>query len=97
MNRGNTMDTIVFEKEINDLEFYFGNEDQGAEVTLSVINRLRDINEKAKSAEWTNEELTALNFNDSDPLDTQCADDLPEAMKEDIRQIQHGIINYYGS
>jgi hypothetical protein len=78
-----------FEKEINGLELYLGNEDQSAEVTLSVINKLRLNLEYAKNTDCSNDGLRAEFFEDNDPLDISGAIDLPEIMRDEVSEIQH--------
>jgi len=84
-----------FNKEINGLEFYLGNEGQDSDVVLQVIDRLRNNLRYAESTEYTQNQLREICFSENDPLAVEGADDLPGLMLEEVREIQYGIINWY--
>lgn len=85
----------MFENEINDLEFYLGNEDLDIKVTLAVIAKLREVNEMAKSSELSTEEISDLMHSDNSPLELSRLKDLPESMQAEVLEIQRGIIRFY--
>lgn len=84
-----------FTTKLNELEIYLGDEGCNVEAIQNAIQRVRELNEKAKSASYSNEELTQLAFEEIDPLDVAGSDDFSENFKESVREIQHDIINYY--
>ena len=84
-----------FTKELNDLEIYLGDEGCNVEAIQNAIQKVRELNERAKSASYSNEELRQLSFEEIDPLDVSGADDFSDNFKKNVREVQHSIINYY--
>ena len=84
-----------FTKKLNDLEIYLGDECCNVEAIQNAIQKVRELNERAKSASYSKEELRQLAFEEIDPLDVSGADDFSDSFKESVREAQHGIINYY--
>lgn len=84
-----------FTKELNDLEIYLGDEGCNVESIQNAIQKVREFNERAKSASYSNEELRQLAFEEIDPLDVSGADDFSDSFKKNVREVQNGIINYY--
>lgn len=83
--------------KINALEFYLANEDQSSDVIFEIINKLGSKLSRVVNAEWSSEkELSDFIYNDDDPLDTvDGASDIPEAMHDDVRDIQIDIIREF--
>ena len=92
------MSTLTFDnikKQINALEIYLGDESIDADVALQVITKLRDSFEWASSAQYTSEYLNDLVFSEKDALGVEGSDDLPDSMRDEVRDIQRDIINFF--
>ena len=84
-------------KLINSLEYYAGDEDVSSDFIMQAQCKLADQFERAGSAEWTREELTNFIF-DNDVIDFIDDNDanVVENFRDEVREIQHAIINFFG-
>ena len=88
-------------KLIDGLEYYAGDEDVSSDLIMQAQYKLADqferVGERAGSAEWTRQELNDFIF-DSDVLDFIDANDaiVVESFRDDVREIQHAIICFFG-
>ena len=79
--------------QIKKLEAYLGYEDFNHEAVLAVIDSLNSSLEHVSNNEFSREELTEYFLSENDPLDN--LDGISDAFFEEVREIQHQIINYY--
>ena len=84
-------------KLIDGLEYYAADEDASAEFIMQARYKLADQFEKAASAEWTSLELKNFIFA-NDILDFIDASDaiVADSFRDDVREIQHAIIGFFG-
>ena len=84
-------------KLIATLEHYAGDEDASSDIIMHAKYKLGDQFERAGSAEWTKQELNEFIF-DNDVLDFIDANDaiVVESFRDDVREIQHAIIGFFG-
>lgn len=80
--------------QIKNLEIYCGEEDGNANAVLLAMDKLSENLNYAQNAELTRGELSDYMLSDHDVLDN--IDGVSDAFREDVREIQHAIINYYG-
>ena len=83
---------------IDDLELYLDADiDQSNGLILNVISKISNQFEVSASAELTKNRLSAYVL-DNDVIDYLDANDAvySDALKDDIREIQHAIINFFG-
>ena len=92
----NTFHSII--RMINDLGLYLNVDIDQSNEFWNVIYKISNQFETAASAEWTKHELSAYIF-DNDVIDYLDANDVVynDALKEDVREIQHAIINFFGN
>ena len=83
-------------QRINDLANYVDDKDHRRGVALNVIAKLQQSLEDASKNEYPKHELYDLIFSENDCLATEGADDLPEEMRAEIRNIQDEIVDAYG-
>ncbi|MFK3873066.1 hypothetical protein [Pseudoalteromonas rhizosphaerae] len=79
--------------QIKQLEAYLGYEDFNHEAVLEVIESLNSSLEHVSNNDFDREELTDYLLSENDPLDN--LDGISDAFFEEVREIQHAIINYY--
>lgn len=77
------------QKEINDLKI------DANEELLEVLVKLHEQLSHASSAKWSKGDLADLLMSEDDVLDMGVVDG-ETGLWEDIRDIQHGIINFFG-
>jgi len=82
---------------MDSLELYLDTDITQAELYQDAIYKLQDQFERAASAEWSKKELTDFIF-DNDIIDYLNNNDgiYCDSFLEDVREIQHGIINFFG-
>jgi hypothetical protein len=95
MEQNNTFNNI--KKLIAALEYYVGDDDVSSDIIMQAKYTLADQFEKAASADWLEIELNEFIF-DNDVLDVIDANDaiVVESFRDDVREIQHAIISYFG-
>lgn len=94
-SNNNTFNNI--KKLIADLEYYAGDEAVSSDFIMQAKCKLADQFERAGSAEWTKQELNEFIF-DNDVLDFIDANDaiVVDSFRDDVREIQHAIISFFG-
>jgi hypothetical protein len=81
--------------QIKSLSFHLEEEDGNAEAVLYVLNRLELTLDSVSNINFdSNEELKDFVLGESDPL-TDNIDCVSDSFKQDVREIQHMMINYY--
>lgn len=95
MEQNNTFNSIKI--LIASLEYYAGDEDASSDSIMQVKYTLADQFERAASADWLEIELNEFIF-DNDVLDVLDANDatVADSFRDDVREIQHAIISYFG-
>lgn len=82
-------------EQIKSLGFYLGEEDGNAESVLFVISRLELTLDSVSNMNFdSNDELKDFVLSDSDPL-TDDIDGVSDIFRQEVREVQHAIINYY--
>jgi len=84
-------------KEIQSLEIYLGDEEVNTDAVLETMQKLGDVLENVANAhqDWDNDQLREFVLSENDPLDL--VEGVSDSFRESVREIQHGIINYYSS
>ena len=95
MEQNNTFNSI--KKLIDGLEYYVGDEDASSDFIMQAKYKLADQFERARSAEWTRQELNDFVF-DNDVLDFIDVNGatVADRFRDDVREIQHAIICFFG-
>jgi hypothetical protein len=88
------MKTII--QRINNLAIYLNNYDLSRDVVFDVIFKLRQLHEDASKNEYTKQELEDLILSKNNCLTSEGADDLPEEMLREIKNLQQEIADTYG-
>ena len=79
--------------EIKSLEVFLGEEDGNSESVLYTIKTLNEILEMLPNQDWDAETIRDHVLSDNDPLDR--IDGVSDSFRENVREVQHGIINYF--
>jgi hypothetical protein len=87
------MTAQTLSQEIKSLEVFLGEEDGNSESVLYTIKILNEIVEMLPNQDWDAETIKEHALSDNDPLDR--IDGVSDLFRENVREIQHGIINYY--
>ncbi|MGZ4958459.1 MAG: hypothetical protein ACXV7J_04340 [Methylomonas sp.] len=86
----------TFLQRINDLANYLDDNDHHREVAFEVISKLRQSHDEASKNQYPKPELYDLVFSKNDCLATKGANELPEKMVTEIRNLQEEIVDAYG-
>lgn len=79
--------------QIKQLEVFLGEEDFNHSAVLEVIESLNESLEHISNNEFSKAEISEYLLSENDPLTN--IDGVSELFLEDVRNIQHQIINYY--
>lgn len=88
------MKTII--QRINDLAYYPDIKNHHYDIVFDIICKLRESHSDASKSEYSKQELYDLIFVKSDCLAMKEVSDFPEKMLEEIRNLQHEIVDTYG-
>ncbi|WP_026603674.1 hypothetical protein [Methylomonas sp. 11b] len=88
------MKTII--QRINDLANHLDNTGETRDVGFDVIFKLRQAYEVASDSECSKQELSDLILSHKDCLATEKANELPAEMLEEIKNLQHEIVDTFG-
>lgn len=80
-------------EEIKSLEVFLGDEDGAAESVLYTIKTLNEIIEMLPNQNWDAATIKEHVLSDNDPLER--VDGVSDLFRENVREVQHGIVNYY--
>ena len=90
------MDTFNdIKKLIDNLEFYASDEDVDAGIIMKAQYKIFNQFETAAQAQWTKSELKDFVFRD-DVVDFVDAAVVADSFKDDLREIQKEIIDFFG-
>ena len=87
------METFI--QKINDLAKY-SEKEHSRDVVFDVIFKLRKSLEDASNNEYTKQELDDLILSKNNCLSVKGVDILPAEMLEEVKNLQHEIIDTYG-
>ncbi|MEQ1623005.1 MAG: hypothetical protein ABL919_16545 [Methylococcales bacterium] len=80
---------------INKLEYFAGDENANSDVIFTIINKLGSVLSQAANSDWSDSNLNEYVLSENDVLDIDGADDICDAMRDDVRDIQRDIVDEF--